>query len=99
MQTERNMDSRWFVTVAIIIVLGLYLLHPVAQPPPRKRRRTTDNKKKDIWPSLLSCVKWETISNMLHWKSEMAKLDGILDDLQPHQPGETASQEDKTHSC
>ena len=40
-------------------------------------------------PNLMKVVKWETISNMLHWKSEMSNLDNLLGELAPPQTGPT----------
>ena len=100
------MDSRILMTGVVILFLILYFMHSSAMnipPPPKKRRRlctnprtNTEETPKKIWPSILSCIKWETISNMLHWKSEMAKLDGLLGDLQ--QPTNDTSQAETTQS-
>ena len=69
--------------------------HVSASPAASARKDKKRQKKKKTSPvektsttntglsNLLKCVKWETISNMLHWKSEMSNLDNLLDQLDP----------------
>ena len=69
--------------------------HVSASPAASARKEKKRQKKKKTSPvekmpttntglsNLLKCVKWETISNMLHWKSEMSNLDNLLDQLDP----------------
>jgi hypothetical protein len=96
------MDTRMLVTVLVVALVVVYLVAttPGDRPPPRKRRRTPAaadsvpvSAPSSLLPVLLKCVKWETISNMLHWKSEMSQLDNLLEQLAPPQAPSTE------HSC
>lgn len=87
--TMVRVDGKLFLTVLIVALVVVYLVKssPPQEPVPRKRRRTNATaaaKPPTTSPfaNLLACVKWETISNMLHWRSEMSNLDGLLEDLQ-----------------
>ena len=77
------MDLRIILTMLVIAFI-VAVVSCRAPPRPRKRRRTGTNPTPaaPIWPSILKTVKWQTISNMLHWKSEVSQIDNLLGDLQ-----------------
>lgn len=70
--------------LAILVVLALLYLQQQDEAPSaraRKRARTAAASPAPAARSLLACVKWETIANMLRWKSELSGFDGILQGL------------------
>ena len=80
------MDLRIILTMLVIAFIVAVVTCSAERTPsrPRKRRRTTTNPTPaaPIWPTILKTVKWQTISNMLHWKSEVSQIDNLLGDLQ-----------------
>lgn len=77
---------------AILVVLALLYLQQQDTAPRRRRREAAAASPPPPtpppsaatpggWGTILSRVKWETISKMLHWKSEVSSLDGILQGL------------------
>jgi hypothetical protein len=72
---------------AILVVLALLYLQQQDTPEGAGRRRRRREAAPPPapsaggWGTILSRVKWETISKMLHWKSEVSSLDGILQGL------------------
>lgn len=81
------------VFVMLVTLAVLFLQETPAPVPPTKRqrvRRTPPAEEKKTsspppqplqWGSLLKRIKWETVANMLHWKSEMSQLDNLLDTI------------------
>ena len=94
------MDPRVLVTFLVVCAIIMYLVQTMprqeAEPPPTKRRRRQAAAKPAAkppasqaagWSNVLKCVKWQTISNMLHWKSEMSNIDNLKEQLAPPQTG------------
>ena len=94
-----QLECKVLLTLLITIRILFYLQEPgkisaTDDACPAKRRRTATTPP-TAWSNILRCVRWETICNMLHWKSEVSRphsekkipsacrirLDGLLEDV------------------